>query len=162
SRWQSTCCNAWCSFAVSPSIAAVETACDNCTRMEPEVLAKFREISGKIGDGARMAADRQFAFGLFRFDTRTGQLWRDGTEVKLTPRAGAVLHVLVERAGELVTKQELFDRVWGCMAVGDDALTSCIQELRGALGDDSKHPRCVETRHRRGYRLMVSATSMVD
>src|SRR5215467_12094696 len=101
SRWQSTCCNAWCSFAVSPSIAAVETACDNCTRMEPEVLAKFREISGKIGDGARMAADRQFAFGLFRFDTRTGQLWRDGTEVKLTPRAGAVLHVLVERAGEL-------------------------------------------------------------
>src|SRR5262249_17650323 len=124
--------------------------------------AKFREISGKIGDGARMAADRQFAFGLFRFDTRTGQLWRDGTEVKLTPRAGAVLHVLVERAGELVTKQELFDRVWGCMAVGDDALTSCIQELRGVLGDDSKHPRYVETRHRRGYRLMVSATSMVD
>jgi DNA-binding winged helix-turn-helix (wHTH) protein len=108
-----------------------------------------------------MAADRQFAFGLFRFDTRTGQLWRDGTEVKLTPRAGAVLHVLAERARELVTKQELFDRVWGCMAVGDDALTSCIQELRGALGDDSKLPRYVETRHRRGYRLMVSAT-MVD
>src|SRR5215468_11841449 len=109
-----------------------------------------------------MAADRQFAFGLFRFDTRTGQLWRDGTEVKLTPRAGAVLHVLAERAQELVTKQELFDRVWGGMAVGDDALTSCIQELRGALGDDSKHPCYIETRHRRGYRLMVSATSMVD
>jgi DNA-binding winged helix-turn-helix (wHTH) protein len=50
-----------------------------------------------------MAADRQFAFGLFRFDARTGQLWRDGAEVKLTPRAAAVLHMLAERAQELVT-----------------------------------------------------------
>ena len=80
-----------------------------------------------------MAADRQFAFGLFRFDTRTGQLWRGGSEIKLTPRAGSVLHLLAERAPDLVTKQELFDRVWGGMAVSDDALTSCIQELRAAL-----------------------------
>ena len=109
-----------------------------------------------------MAVDRQFAFGLFRFDARTGQLWRDGSEVKLTPRAGAVLHLLAERALELVTKQELFDRVWGGMAVSDDALTSCIQELRGALGDDARRPRYIETRHRRGYRLMVPATSIVD
>ena len=71
-----------------------------------------------------MAADRQFAFGLFRFDTRTGQLWREHSEVKLTPRAAAVLHLLAERAEDLVTKQELFDRVWGGMAVSDDALTS--------------------------------------
>ena len=77
-----------------------------------------------------MASDRQFAFGLFRFDARTGQLWRDGSEVKLTPRAAAVLHLLAERARELVTKREMFDRVWGGMAVGDDALTSAIQELR--------------------------------
>ena len=66
--------------------------------------------------------------------------------------------LLAERAQELVTKQELFDRVWGGMAVGDDALTSCIQELRGALGDDARRPRTIETRHRRGYRLMVPAT----
>ena len=109
-----------------------------------------------------MAADQQFAFGLFRFDTRTGQLWRDGNELKLTPRAAAVLHLLAERAQELVTKQELFDRVWGGIAIGDDALTSCIQELRGALGDDARHPRTIETRHRRGYRLMVSATPIAD
>jgi len=105
-----------------------------------------------------MAADRQFAFGLFRFDTRTGQLWHDGSEVKLTPRAAAVLHLLAERAEDLVTKQELFDRVWGRMAVSDYALTSCIQELRGALGDDARRPRVIETRHRRGYRLMIPTT----
>jgi DNA-binding winged helix-turn-helix (wHTH) protein/predicted ATPase len=109
-----------------------------------------------------MAADRQFAFGLFRFESRTGRLWRDGNEVKLTPRAAAVLHILAERSQELVTKQELFERVWGGMAVGDDALTSCIQELRGALGDDARRPHTIETRHRRGYRLMVQATPVAD
>ena len=105
-----------------------------------------------------MAADRQFAFDLFRFDPRTGQLWRDGSEVKLAPRAAAVLHMLAERSQELVTKQDLLEHVWGGMAVGDDALTSCIQELRGVLGDDARRPHYIETRHRRGYRLMVPAT----
>lgn len=104
-----------------------------------------------------MAEDRQFAFGSFRFDARTGQLWRDGSEVKLTPRAAAVLHLLCERAPDVVTKQDLSDRVWGGMAVGDDALTTCIQELRGALGDDARQPRYIETRHRRGYRFMPVA-----
>ena len=118
-----------------------------------QVLGKFRESSGKSEGRREMAADRQFAFGSFRFDARTGQLWRDGREVKLTPRAAAVLHMLVERAPEVVTKQELFDRVWGGTAVGDDALTSCIQELRGTIGDDARCPHTIETRHRRGYRF---------
>src|SRR5882672_6756064 len=109
-----------------------------------------------------MAADRRFAFDRFRFDARTGELWRDGREVKLTPRAAAVLHLLAERAQDLVTKQDLSDRVWGGMAVGDDALTSCIQELRGALGDDARNPRYIETRHRRGYRLMLPATAVAE
>jgi DNA-binding winged helix-turn-helix (wHTH) protein/predicted ATPase len=106
-----------------------------------------------------MVVDRRFTFGDVRFDPRTGELWRDEIAVKLTPRAGAVLTVLAAHAQELVTRQELFDQVWGGMAVSDDALTSCIQELRGALGDDARRPRYVETRHRRGYRLMVAATA---
>ncbi len=105
-----------------------------------------------------MAAEGRFAFGPFRFDARSGQLSRDGAEVALTPRAAAVLCMLAERAPELVTKRELFDRIWGGLAVGDDALTSCIQELRGALGDDARRPQTIETRHRRGYRLMIAAT----
>ena len=108
-----------------------------------------------------MATDREFAFGSFRFDPRSGQLWREKRQVKLTPRAAAVLCYLAERAQELVTKQDLFERVWGGMAVGDDALTSCIQELRGALGDDARRPRYIETLHRRGYRFMVQA-SLID
>ncbi len=105
-----------------------------------------------------MAADRQFAFGNFRFDVRTGQLWRDGSEMRLTPRAAAVLQLLTERAQELVTKEEIFERVWGGLAIGDDSLTSCIRELRGALGDDARRPQTIETWHRRGYRLMLAAS----
>ena len=104
-----------------------------------------------------MARDRQFAFDRYRFDTRTGELFADGTNARLTPRAAAVLTTLIERAQRLVTKQELFEQVWGGLAVGDDALTSCIQELRHALGDDARRPRYIETQHRRGYRLIVPA-----
>ena len=109
-----------------------------------------------------MMADGQFAFGRFRFDARTGELWRNRLQAKLTPRAAALLAMLAERAQQLVTKRELFDQVWGGFAVGDDALTSCIQELRQALGDDARRPRYIETRHRRGYRLMVPVTPVCD
>jgi DNA-binding winged helix-turn-helix (wHTH) protein/tetratricopeptide (TPR) repeat protein len=109
-----------------------------------------------------MAADQHFAFASFRFDPRTGQLWRGDSEMRLRPRAAAVLHMLVQRAQDIVTKQELFDRVWGGRAVSDDALTSCIQEVRGALGDDARRPQLIETRHRRGYRLIVPAASVSD
>jgi TolB-like protein/DNA-binding winged helix-turn-helix (wHTH) protein len=100
--------------------------------------------------------DRQFAFAGFRFDARTGELWSDLKQARLTPRAAAVLTMLAERAPKLVSKQQLFEQVWGGLAVSDDALTSCIQELRQALGDDARAPRYVETRHRRGYRLIGS------
>jgi len=102
--------------------------------------------------------DRQFAFGGFRFDARTGELRGDRKQAKLTPRAAAVLTMLAERPEKLVFKQELFEQVWGGLAVSDDALTSCIHELRQALGDDARAPRYIETRHRRGYRLMEPVT----
>jgi DNA-binding winged helix-turn-helix (wHTH) protein/fermentation-respiration switch protein FrsA (DUF1100 family) len=76
-------------------------------------------------------------------------------ELRLTPKAADVLKQLLLRAGEPVSKADLFATVWHGAAVSDDALTSCIQELRRALEDDSKHPRFIETRHRRGYRFVA-------
>jgi DNA-binding winged helix-turn-helix (wHTH) protein len=55
----------------------------------------------------------EVSFGRHRFDPRTGRLWAGRREVNLTPRAAAVLAVLIERAGELVTRHELFQSVWG-------------------------------------------------
>jgi DNA-binding winged helix-turn-helix (wHTH) protein len=95
----------------------------------------------------------EVSFDHHRFDPQSGRLWAGRREVDLTPRAAAVLAVLLARAGQLVTRRELFDSVWGDTVVGDAALTACIQELRGALGDDARRPRFIETRHRRGYRF---------
>jgi DNA-binding winged helix-turn-helix (wHTH) protein/alpha-beta hydrolase superfamily lysophospholipase len=94
-------------------------------------------------------------FGSYRFDAETGRLWSGAREIRLTPKAADVLKHLVRHAGELVSKADLFATVWSGTSVGDDALTSCIQELRRALEDDSKQPRYIETRHRRGYRFLA-------
>ncbi|HZN90965.1 MAG TPA: AAA family ATPase [Thermoleophilaceae bacterium] len=95
----------------------------------------------------------EVTFDRHRFDPRTGRLWAGRREVDLTPRAAAVLAALVARAGQVVTREELFQSVWGDTVVSDAALTACIQELRGALDDDARRPRFIETRHRRGYRF---------
>ncbi len=94
---------------------------------------------------------QQLSFGRYRFEPATARLWADQREIKLTRKAASVLGLLVERAGQPVTKQELFAAVWSNTVVSDDALTTCIQELRKALGDDAKQPRYIETRHRYGY-----------
>jgi len=95
------------------------------------------------------------SFGRHRFDLETGQLWSGKREVKLTPKASAVLKALVTHAGQPVRKDELFASVWSGTIVSDDALTSCIQELRKALADDAKRPRFIETRHRCGYQFVA-------
>jgi predicted ATPase/DNA-binding winged helix-turn-helix (wHTH) protein len=96
---------------------------------------------------------QEVSFGAHRFDPETGRLWAGRREVNVTPRAAAVLAALIARAGQLVTRHELFRTVWGDTVVSDAALTACIQELRGALDDDARRPRFIETRHRRGYRF---------
>jgi DNA-binding winged helix-turn-helix (wHTH) protein len=101
-----------------------------------------------------MQVEQGLCFGPHRLDLGAGQLWRDQEEVKLTPKALAVLRVLVARAGRVVTKDELFQAVWPQTVVSDDALTTCILELRHALRDNAKQPRYIETVHRRGYRFL--------
>jgi TolB-like protein len=104
----------------------------------------------------------QLSFDPFRFEPATGRLWRGPQEVNLTPKAAAVLGALLDRAGELVPKQALFASVWQDTVVSDDALVACVQELRRALADDSRQPRFIETRHRRGYRFLPPVTQVVQ
>src|SRR5690349_16653111 len=100
--------------------------------------------------------DRYLTFGSFRFEPGTARLWESGTEVKLTRKAAMVLGALLERPGTPVSKQDLFANVWRGTVVSDDALVTCIQEIRKALGDDSKQSRYIETRHRLGYRFAAA------
>ena len=91
----------------------------------------------------------QVTFGSFRFEPASARLWENDAEIKLTRKAALVLAALLERRGAPVSKQELFANVWRGTVVSDDALVTCIQELRKALRDDDRH--YIETRHRLGY-----------
>lgn len=82
-------------------------------------------------------------------------LVRDGERVSLRPKAFATLMLLAGNPQRIVTKDELLDGVWPDTVVGDAVLKVCVRELRVALGDSSKHPRFIETVHRRGYRFLV-------
>jgi DNA-binding winged helix-turn-helix (wHTH) protein/predicted ATPase len=106
---------------------------------------------GSRGNGA---PDRAVRFGRYILD-RDG-LRRGKQEVRLTPKALEVLRVLVDRAGRLVSKQELLETVWSGTAVSDAALSSCIQEIRQALRDDARQPRFLATVHRRGFRFVAA------
>lgn len=97
-------------------------------------------------------------FGPYRFEPASQRLGMGEREIRLTPKAASVLGILVTRAGRPVTKKELFALAWPGTVVGDDALVSCIQELRKALGDDAREPRYIETRHRSGYRFIADVT----
>jgi TolB-like protein/Tfp pilus assembly protein PilF len=99
-------------------------------------------------------------FGHYRFDVATARLWSGAQEIRLTPKASLVLKALVAQAGTPVSKDDLFASVWSGTAVSDDALTSCIQELRRALEDDARQPRFIETRHRRGYQFIAALSSL--
>ena len=86
-------------------------------------------------------------------------MWRGKQEVRLTGKAAAVLCHLVEHAGQVVTKEELFQAVWPDTVVSEAALTSCIQELRRALHENARKPRYIETVHRRGFRFLGKVVS---
>jgi len=93
-------------------------------------------------------------FGEFRMDVINQCVWREHEEIRLTPKAFAVLCLLLDQPGRLVRKEEFFRRVWPGIVVGEAALTVCIRELRCALQDNARQPRYIETLHRRGFRLM--------
>src|SRR5262245_41899524 len=79
-----------------------------------------------------------------------------GKPIELRNQAFAVLRHLLERPGQLVTKNELMDAVWPNVAVTDDSLVQCIHEIRRALGDNDRS--ILKTVARRGYRLVPAAS----
>jgi DNA-binding winged helix-turn-helix (wHTH) protein/tetratricopeptide (TPR) repeat protein len=89
-----------------------------------------------------------------RLDLDTGEAWRGNEPVRLGAKALGVLRALVEHRGRLVTKDQLLAEVWRDVVVSEWALTTCIHEIRAALGDDPLRPRYIETVHRRGYRFV--------
>ena len=94
----------------------------------------------------------------FEVDLATGELLKNGAAVRLPPQSFAVLAALLNRPGELVTRDELRARLAPADAFGDvdHALNKAVSRLREALGDEADRPRFVETLARRGYRFVAA------
>src|SRR5215471_11531063 len=110
--------------------------------------------------GMRMPPASQWIFGPFRLDPRNACLWRGAELVPLPPIAFALLHYLVTHAGQLVTKDELFDAIWSETVVSEAVLKVRMGEVRKALGETAREPHCIATVHRRGYRFVAPVTRL--
>ena len=102
-------------------------------------------------------------FGVFEADLRAGELRRNGSKVKLQEQPFQILAVLLERPGEIVTREELRARLWSAdtFVDFDHGLNSAIRRLRDALGDSAENPSFVETLGHRGYRFIAPVASRV-
>jgi eukaryotic-like serine/threonine-protein kinase len=104
------------------------------------------------------AADQRILrFGQFELDLHTRELRRAGMLVKIQHQPLKVLALLAAHAGELVTREELREQIWGgdTYVDFDQGLNFCIKQIRAALGDQADTPRYVETLPRRGYRFIA-------
>lgn len=103
-------------------------------------------------------------FGQFTLDADTGSLTRDGVAVRLQPQPARVLALLLARAGEVVSRDELRQQIWGADTFVDfeRGLNFCIAQIRSALGDSADSPRFVETLPKRGYRFIAPVTDAED
>lgn len=103
-------------------------------------------------------------FGLFELNLRTGELRKSGVRVRLAGQPLTVLERLVERPGDLVSREELRRELWPDSTFGDFErnLNSAMKRLRAALGDSADTPRFIETLPRRGYRFLAPVERIAD
>jgi Tol biopolymer transport system component/DNA-binding winged helix-turn-helix (wHTH) protein len=101
-------------------------------------------------------ASRVVGFGVFEVDLRAGELRRNGRKAKIQNQPFQILAMLLERPGEVVTREEMRTRLWPAETFVDfdHGLNSAVRRLRDALGDSAEKPTYVETLGRRGYRFI--------
>src|SRR5918999_5166036 len=97
-------------------------------------------------------------FGTFEVDLRARELRKGGIRIRLQDQPFEILAVMLERPGEVVTRDELRERLWpaGTFVDFEHSLNAAVKRLRAALGDDADNPRFVETLHKRGYRFIAA------
>jgi DNA-binding winged helix-turn-helix (wHTH) protein len=122
---------------------------------------RFAEIFHVHEAGQR---PKLFRFATFELDVAAGELRKDGkSRPRMRDQALQILVTLLERAGEVVTRDELRERLWPAdtFVDFDHGLNTAINQVRGALGDEAANPRFIQTLPRRGYRFLVPVETIV-
>jgi DNA-binding winged helix-turn-helix (wHTH) protein len=107
------------------------------------------------GDRTEGRSGRELTIGEWRVQPDLGRATRDDRLVHLEPRVMDVLVCLAERAGEVVSREEIIDVVWATEFIAANTLTHAIAEIRHALCDDARTPSYIQTIPKRGYRLIA-------
>jgi len=99
-------------------------------------------------------------FGTYEVSLQSGELRKSGVKIRVQQQPMKLLEILLERPGDLVTREELRSRIWANESFGDfdQAVNIAIAKLRGALGDSAENPRYIETLPKRGYRFIAEVT----
>src|SRR5262245_40798912 len=106
---------------------------------------------------AQNSENRFLRFGSFELDLRSRDLRNGSTRMRLQEQPFEILRLMLERAGDVVTREELRQRLWpdGTFVDFEHSLNAAIKRLRAALGDDADNPKFIETLPRRGYRFIA-------
>jgi DNA-binding winged helix-turn-helix (wHTH) protein/TolB-like protein len=96
-------------------------------------------------------------FGVFEFDSESGELRKNGRAVALEPQPAKALALLLTRSGEVISREELRDQVWGkdTHVDFDRGLAYCVSQIRSALGDSGENPRFVQTIPKKGFKFIA-------
>src|SRR6202041_1122279 len=134
----------------------------------------YLQPRGLMGDHARLPGEAQVSmeplrpssvlrFGTYEVSLHSGEVRKSGLRIKIQQQPMKLLEILLERPGEVVTREELRSRVWPSESFGDfdQAVNIAIAKLRSALGDSAENPRYIETLPKRGYRF-IADVSFVD
>jgi len=127
--------------------------------MSPEVLSMREPDERTAAEPILLSSGRYVHFGPFRIDQQRQEVTRDGSRIKLQGKVYQILLTLLEKPGEVVTREELRSRLWPAEThVNYDAnVNTTVNKLRQALGDSSDKPLYIETIPRKGYCLLVHA-----
>jgi len=98
-------------------------------------------------------------FGPFRFVVSTRRLYREDVEIRLTPKAAAVLGYMLRRPDEVISKDEFLDAIWAGVHVRDESLTQSVSAIRRAIGDLTHSPEFIQTVSGKGYRFIGAVTA---
>jgi DNA-binding winged helix-turn-helix (wHTH) protein len=107
---------------------------------------------------------RRYRFGAFEADASTGELRRQGIRIKLHAQPFQVLLMLLERPGEVLSREEISRALWsdGTFVDYDHGVNSAVNRIREALGDTANNPRFIETLARRGYRFVAPVETIAN